>query len=300
MTPTEKQLVSVFTEQVFYNIFNLILTLTCYGAFMLGFIIALQSLTMGSWGRPQTVLLACLITTFICFSWIVFDVGAVFLEVDYYALDQTLVTAANKKVMIWEDTSGWPFIINLLLSDSIVVWRAFMLYAQSKFWRFILVILLIANVGLNVGDIIWDTVNEGTEFSKSVILDWLAVVLSLIVNMIATMLFSYKAWNHHQYMEGVNGALVRRGTRAQKILNLLIESGVIFCTVQFIYVIVIVLDACNIIISSSQWSRHTVDAIFITASACYPVAVIGLLNMDNKRLASTDSESSECSKICTE
>ncbi|KAF9061307.1 hypothetical protein BDP27DRAFT_1429119 [Rhodocollybia butyracea] len=327
MTPTEIQLVSGFGEQGFYKIFDLILSLTCYGAFMLGFIIALQSLTIGSWGRSQTVLLACLTTTFICFSWIVFDAGAVFLEVDHYAFIQTFkeqgITAqantATKNIMIWQETSRWPSIINVSIVMEIFYQchssyaaaferqhrslEAFTLYAQSKLWRFILVILMIANISLNAGDAIWDIIIKSTEFSKSSILDWLGVLLSLIVNMVATVLFSYKAWTHHRYMEGVKGSLVRRGARAQKILNLLIESGIIFCTVQFVYVIAIMLDAYSIITTSSPRSpRVPVDTLFVTASACYPVAVIGLLHKDNKRLASTEisnaQNSAQSDDIC--
>ncbi|KAF9067505.1 hypothetical protein BDP27DRAFT_909731 [Rhodocollybia butyracea] len=298
MSPEEIQLVSALGAEGVSNIFNLILILTGYGAFILGFIIALQFLTIGSWGCQQTCLLVCLITTFTCFSWTVIYVGAVFLEVDRSAFIQTLdqgVTAqalvANKKFMTWQATSSWPGQINLLLSDSIVVWRASALYHQSKFWRFILAILMIANIGINLADCGWISVNESIEFSKPIILDWLSAVLSLNVNITATILFSYKALNHHRYTGGLSGGLALRGTRAQKMLNLLVESGVIFCTIQFIYVIVIVLDAYNIITPNSQWPRHAVDALFVTASACYPVAVIGLLHKNNKRPRSTESYS---------
>jgi len=289
MTPQERQLVSVLGETEFANIFDLVLMFICYGAYILGFIIAVRSLTIGTWGRPQTVLLACLITTFICFSWDVFNAGAVVLELDWYTLEQGITgqtQAADKKVMEWQVTSGWPSIINLLLSDGIVVWRASTLYARSKFWRFILATLMIANISINVADTIWDIFNEETEFSKSAILDWVAVGLSLIVNMVATVLFSYKAWKHRRYMDGVNGGLARRGAQAQKILNLLVESGVIFCIVQSFYVIVIALDTCDI---TTMWPRNTVDTVFIIASSCYPVTVIGLLHKDNKRLASAES-----------
>ncbi|KAF9022847.1 hypothetical protein BDP27DRAFT_1082204 [Rhodocollybia butyracea] len=288
MTPEERQLVSAFGEEGFVIILNLILILTGYGAFILGFIIALQSLAIGSWGRPQTCLLVCLI-----------------INVDRYAFMQTLeqgvgaqTHVANERIKAWQATSHWPALINLLLSDGVVVWRASALYHQSKFWRFILAILMIANISLNVADSIWDNVNENIEFSNSAILDWLSVVFSMSVNMVATILFSYKAWNHHQYMRGLNGSLALRGTRAQKILNLLVESGVIFCTVQFMYIIVVALNACNIIpASSSQWPRRTAEAVFVTACACYPVAVIGFLLKDGKQLASSGS-SIESGGVC--
>ncbi|KAF9071955.1 hypothetical protein BDP27DRAFT_1496511 [Rhodocollybia butyracea] len=274
MTPEERQLVSAFGEEGFVIILNLILILTGYA--------------------------------------IVFSIGTLFLDVDRYAFMQTLeqgvgaqTHVANERIKAWQATSHWPALINLLLSDGVVVWRASALYHQSKFWRFILAILMIANISLNVADSIWDNVNENIEFSNSAVLDWLSVVFSMSVNMVATILFSYKAWNHHQYMRGLNGSLALRGTRAQKILNLIVESGVIFCTVQFMYIIVVALNACNIIpASSSQWPRRTAEAVFVTAcklimmvQACYPVAVIGFLLKDGKQLASSGS-SIESGGVC--
>ncbi|KAF9065829.1 hypothetical protein BDP27DRAFT_1424449 [Rhodocollybia butyracea] len=292
MIPDERQLVSAFAEEGFFNVFILILIFTGYGAFILGLIIALQSLTIGSWGRPQTFLLVCLITTFICFSWNIVNVGAGFLGVDRFAFmhisDELGITTqiANKKVITWQDDSN----IQLLLSDSVVVWRVWALYHQSKFWRSVLAILMIANISLNVADSVWVDVKEGINLSESAILDWLSTVASLIVNMVGTILFSYKAWKHYRCMKGLNGGLAHRGRRAQKVLNLLIESGVIFCTLQSMYIIVIALCTYNIILTStSQLPRHAADAIFVTASASYPAAVIGLLHKDNKQLARTKS-----------
>lgn len=111
------------------------------GGFILGFIIAVRSLTMcvffflqvtylpfivfylprrDSWGRPQIILLVCLATILICFTWEGLYNGAVFLTSDRYTFIQTSeqglaaqAQAALKKIKIWEFMSDWPATVNV-------------------------------------------------------------------------------------------------------------------------------------------------------------------------------------------
>ncbi|KAF9064808.1 hypothetical protein BDP27DRAFT_1450582, partial [Rhodocollybia butyracea] len=254
-------LISAQAKELLLIIVPLIVILTGYGAFVLGFMIAVQSLTMrGTWGRPQTILLVCLVTILVCFTWVVFYNGGILLMLDRYTFMQTLeqglsaqVQAADTKTVIWQYMPDWPATINtffheLLLSDGIVVWRAWCLFQQDRYWRLLLLILMIANIGVNVADCIWPDVKLANKLSESTALDWLSAVLSLVVNLVVTSLVACKAWSHHRWISArLNGHLTRQGTRAENILNLLIESGAIFCTMQSIYVIIVVLSMYNIV-----------------------------------------------------
>ncbi|KAF9064675.1 hypothetical protein BDP27DRAFT_1405225 [Rhodocollybia butyracea] len=204
--------------------------------------------------------------------------GGSLLSLDRYRFMQTLeqglisqAQAADKKTIIWLYMSNWPATITLLLSDGIVVWRACSLFQQDRFWRLVLVVLMIANIGINVADCIWSDLHPNFQY-KATILDWLSLVLSLVVNMVATILFACKAWKHHWYIAGLIGGLTHKVTRAENILNLLIESGAIFCAIQCINIIITVLDAYNVIASS--WPPEIIQAIAAVAFAWYPVAVI--------------------------
>ncbi|KAF9064671.1 hypothetical protein BDP27DRAFT_1425599 [Rhodocollybia butyracea] len=279
MGPEEQQLISAEAEALLFAIAPLMVILTGYGTILLGFVIAIRSLTITeSLGRPQTVLLVCLVTIVLCFTWTVFDNGGGLLMTDWLIFMETLqqgivahVQAADKKIMIWQYLSDWPATIlasltyithgsssyvwyptQLLLSDGIVVWRA---------------------VSINVADCIWSDL----QFQyKAAILDWLSTILSLVVNMVATMLFAYKAWNYHRDIAGLSGSLSRK------------ESGAMFCTIQAIYIVITVLDSYNII--TSQWLLVTIEAITGVAAACYPVSVIILIHKDNTALPATYSD----------
>ncbi|KAF9064096.1 hypothetical protein BDP27DRAFT_1367481 [Rhodocollybia butyracea] len=185
------------------------------------------------------------------------------------------VQASTKKIITWRKMTDWPSTTNLLLSDGIVVWRAWCLFQQDRLQRLVLVMLMIANIGINVADCIW----SDFEFllSKTSILDWISVGFSMMLNMVVTILFACKAWNHRRYIADLHASMSGKGTWAKNILNLLIESGTIFCAVQFIYIIVILLDAYSII--ASLWPLEIVSGLFAIACAGYPVAVIVLAPM---------------------
>jgi hypothetical protein len=55
-----------------------------------------------------------------------------------------------------------------------------------------------------------------------------------------------------------------RGAWAKGILNLLIESGTIFCAIQVVYFLVLVLDAYSII--TSEWPVEVISGLFAVAS----------------------------------
>ncbi|KAF9064670.1 hypothetical protein BDP27DRAFT_1405224, partial [Rhodocollybia butyracea] len=283
MTPDEQQLIYTQAEEIFSTTVSLMVALSGYGAFVLGFIITVQLLTIrgSSRGRPQTILLACLVASLICFTWTIFSHGGTVLMNDLYAFMQTLeqgiiaqTQAANKKHMIWWYMFDWPVTTSILLSDGIVVWRAWCLFQQHRFWRLMLATCMIANIGINVADCIWADVRLGAADGPT-ILDWLSAAFSLVVNMVATILVAYTAWTHHRDMAALNGSLVRKGTRGESILILLIESGAIFCAIQSLYIIILGLHASGVI--NSRWPAEITVALLAVASACYPVTVITLV-----------------------
>ncbi|KAF9071834.1 hypothetical protein BDP27DRAFT_1418652 [Rhodocollybia butyracea] len=276
MDPTEQQLIYAEAEMLLFGVVLLMVILIGYGAFLLGFIAAVRMLTIkGAWGRPQTILLSCLVASLVCFTWSVICNGGIYLSDDRYTLQTIGLAQAQaaglKKTIIWQYMPDWPVTINLLLSDGIVAWRACSLFQQDRFQRLILAVLMIANIGINVADCIWADLQL---HSRATTLDWLSSVLSLSVNMIATILFACKARKHHRYISGLHGSVARKGTCAENILNLLMESGAIFCVIQSINIIITFLDAYNMI--TSQWALEISEGIIVVAYACYPVTVITL------------------------
>ncbi|KAF9064666.1 hypothetical protein BDP27DRAFT_1425596 [Rhodocollybia butyracea] len=285
MTPHEQQLISTYAQTELFHVVNLMVYFVGYGAFVLGLVVAVHLLTgAGPWGRPKAALLVSLLAIFVsstCQGTIA--IGKIDLTSTVHILIQTadkglaaLVQFSTEEAEKWQDMSSWALTINLLLSDGIGVWRAWSLYHDSKNCRLILAILMIANVSINMADCIWIDVNSGKELSKSAVLDWLSAIISLVVDLVATILFACKAWNYHQYIAGLDTCFAHQGTWAGNILKLLIESGAIFCIIQSISVMITVLTTYNVI--TTPWVPNTIEGLAVIAAACYPVAVIILVS----------------------
>ncbi|KIK57387.1 hypothetical protein GYMLUDRAFT_247029 [Collybiopsis luxurians FD-317 M1] len=76
---------------------------------------------------------------------------------------------------------------SILLSDFIVIWRAWTLFWEEKHWKVALALLMIVNIGTSIADCILDDIDLKVEESDSSIsLDWTSGVVSLLVNMFGT------------------------------------------------------------------------------------------------------------------
>ncbi|KAF9062773.1 hypothetical protein BDP27DRAFT_1406085 [Rhodocollybia butyracea] len=155
------------------------------------------------------------------------------------------VQVAAYPLIISKEASGsleiLPGTVILLLSDAIVVWRAWVLSSHNKSWKVILVFLMAVNIVINVMDCIVQTRLRLNPLNNIYglprprmwffgLLDWLSVVTSLALNAVATLLIG----SHRKTMKE---AAIYRQTYVLKVLALLIESGAIFCVVQIIYLV---------------------------------------------------------------
>ncbi|KAJ4488998.1 hypothetical protein C8J55DRAFT_506762 [Lentinula edodes] len=305
MTPDEQEAVFSVAQIVFFNTVNLIVTVTGYGAFVLGTIIAVVSLRRRTWGRSQTILLVCLLVIFTCFTWDVFYSGGFNVTDIRYTFVKTSpeglvaqIEAADRKTLVWQYMPSWAATVNLLLSDCIVVWRAWILFQDEKFWKISLAVLMIANIGVNVADCIWGNIELSVEIASSTTLDWLSSIISLTVNIFATFLIAFKAWNHHRFMAAVS---IRKRTRSESILLLLIESGAIYCGIQSVYAVFILLDVYTVVDIGFSQAMNVITAMSIVAAACYPIAVIILVHNENSLITEIETfQESSCAKTVDE
>ncbi|KAI0311323.1 hypothetical protein OF83DRAFT_770099 [Amylostereum chailletii] len=127
------------------------------------------------------------------------------------------------------------FTINMLLSDSIVLWRAWILWNENRFIQVLSVALLLTTFGLSVADIssafpvFSGSVFEGTPVGLAVL------SMSLATNIWATALVAHKAWSHRRelrkYVQGGSGR-----SQVEKVMALLVESGAIYCCIWIVLV----------------------------------------------------------------
>ncbi|KAF5365364.1 hypothetical protein D9757_012128 [Collybiopsis confluens] len=142
--------------------------------------------------------------------------------------------AANQATAGYGYVDGWPVTINLLIGDGIVAWRAWAIYPHNIFVRCSLVLLMFANAGVNIADVIKEDVDPSGQ-THSLPLDTASVWLSLGVNVLATSLVAVKMIQHRMMVKGLKSSYKRRRTSVEKLFLFLVESGSFFCGLQVLY-----------------------------------------------------------------
>ncbi|KAJ7607552.1 hypothetical protein FB45DRAFT_1040236 [Roridomyces roridus] len=128
------------------------------------------------------------------------------------------------------------FMFNMLIGDSVVIWRAWVLYPRTLWAVSAPCILLLMSFIFTIIDITcltgagWSDQtsisNGGGVCSHAELLSW---AFSLGTNASCTLLIGLKAWQHRRVMKSLNITGNGRRMSADKILSLLVESGFIYC-----------------------------------------------------------------------
>ncbi|GJE87262.1 hypothetical protein PsYK624_033450 [Phanerochaete sordida] len=110
-------------------------------------------------------------------------------------------------------------VINMALSDLIVIWRALILWPGRREIQTISCLLLSGTLVALVAGTVVDVTMAGGGLP--------GIVLSWVTNIWSTGLISWKAWQHRNFMR-YNFATGPSRTRSEKILLLFMESGLLY------------------------------------------------------------------------
>ncbi|KAJ7592263.1 hypothetical protein C8J56DRAFT_1131812 [Mycena floridula] len=137
--------------------------------------------------------------------------------------------------------------LNYLIGDSIVVWRAWMLWTNHPRVHMLLCICLIGTfVGVTV-DFAFAILFYLSQFSDSprfspTGLRTLVLTLPLFfTNFISTVLIAFKVWEYRVEIKQNLGLSHNKRTKVEQVLIFLAESGSIYCLLWAIYPIIIIL-----------------------------------------------------------
>ncbi|KAJ7291787.1 hypothetical protein C8J57DRAFT_1043857 [Mycena rebaudengoi] len=124
------------------------------------------------------------------------------------------------------------FMFNMIVGDSVVIWRVWVLYPKKRWVVAIPCLVLLMSFIFTIIDITcltgagWSdrsAVAAGGELcSRSELLAW---AFSLVTNASCTVLIGIKAWHHRKKMRALSG----QRTTTERMLSLLVESGFIYC-----------------------------------------------------------------------
>ncbi|KAE9402379.1 hypothetical protein BT96DRAFT_552563 [Gymnopus androsaceus JB14] len=136
---------------------------------------------------------------------------------------------------------------------------------------------MIGNIGTNIADILLDTTK--IDSGSTIPMDEISSIFSLAVNLLSTILIAFKAWNHRQALKIIS-VNKRKHTQVEKILLFLVESGVVYCVIQCLYVIIqIFATKLGSSIGLEIWDIGIGEVADATA-VLYPLAVFLALSLD--------------------
>ncbi|KAI0315435.1 hypothetical protein OF83DRAFT_1173832 [Amylostereum chailletii] len=136
-------------------------------------------------------------------------------------------------------------VVDILLSDGIVLWRAWILWHHNRYVQVVSTILLISTLALSAHNShtvcksktfnLLPSQSQASAIPSDDVFGASAFALSLFTNLWSTSLVGCKAWSHRRAVH----ANLQRGstrTRTEKIMALLLESGAVYC-VLWIFVV---------------------------------------------------------------
>ncbi|KAI0030277.1 hypothetical protein K488DRAFT_87912 [Vararia minispora EC-137] len=168
---------------------------------------------------------------------------------------------------------------NVLLSDAIVLWRMYILWKNNVAVPIIGVVLWIVTLGLSVANIrrelqlIKPSIDGTVQPSYSnPSLGSATQAFSLITNVIATSLISWKAWGHRKQIRRYFCSGTRT-TMVERVMALLVESGMLYCVIWTLYIVSGQTTAFNFIPGMNPPSNIDGE---ITIARTFLLRIIGL------------------------
>ncbi|KAJ7592250.1 hypothetical protein C8J56DRAFT_1046616 [Mycena floridula] len=137
--------------------------------------------------------------------------------------------------------------LNYLIGDSIVVWRAWVLWTNHPRVRMLLCICLSGTFVGVIVDLAFHILFQLSQFSDSPRFpptgrQTLILTLPLfLTNLISTLLIAYKVWEYKVEIKQNLGLSHNKRTKVEQVLILLAESGSIYCLFWVMYPIIIIL-----------------------------------------------------------
>ncbi|KAF5359425.1 hypothetical protein D9756_003649 [Leucocoprinus leucothites] len=212
---------------------------------------------------------------------------------------QAKLSLADQTLQQWMWTGEMLFIFMLILGDSVVIWRTWALFYSSEKWVIIPILTWIGSVvaaffelgcDVKVG---WAIESHNPSagsvgFETCANADTASFTLSYVTNIICTSLILYRTWMFRRSMVEYLGSAHRR-TQVEKILTLLVESGVIYLVLYTFQAVPIFGGHFS---AGSLVAVEAVNAIIQQAMGMYPTAIVVLVEMQ-KSLYDTDQVTSE-------
>ncbi|KAL0063824.1 hypothetical protein AAF712_009269 [Marasmius tenuissimus] len=244
----EQQILTHIGTSVLANILSVVVETSLWVVGFIVFIWALrlQISSQKKWTTTRTVLLIVTIYLFLAstalwamgVSWLVIGVKTYFLNVSKGVPLEVIEGIRDDSLSIFGLPMELLFLINMIVGDSVVIWRAWVICSSHRLQKLVLIpiAMLLASFAFTViaaNCLVTDGYSGGT--AKAVgarTCEWgepIAWAISLLTNFTSTSLIAVVAWRHRRLLN--EGHMSARNSRSQQVLLTLVESGFIYCLV---------------------------------------------------------------------
>ncbi|KAI1798384.1 hypothetical protein LXA43DRAFT_1088492 [Ganoderma leucocontextum] len=273
-----------------WDIAETVLSSVLYGVFVVLILAAVPTLIYKGPRRPVNLLLAAVLFSLFASTSLHFATNIIGQHVSVlmdamiaFGTEADMSAHADYLRYNWNVASCGETValtVNILLGDAIVWWRACVLWRANWIIR-----LLCAGFLITTADMDPESWGEGKgNMYEGVSYGIAATVLSLATNVLATSLIGYKFWEHGHILKKyiVIGPRIRR---LEKVLCLLVESGITYCLLWIVVVIWHVQADTGPPGVTNPWSFYNVFAIVIDGGlvqliAIYPMLIIVLVALE--------------------
>ncbi|EIM91598.1 uncharacterized protein STEHIDRAFT_128430 [Stereum hirsutum FP-91666 SS1] len=168
-------------------------------------------------------------------------------------------------------------IMNYILSDAIVVWRVWLLCHRRRAVLYVPIVCFLATIVSAIVIAASDMKTVASQHGPSIdtegfitshIGDLLIWSLSAATNVWATSIVSFKAWWHSKSLAKLFDHSSKK-TRAEKLMALLVESGVLYCFIWVSFLFIVSFSAAGFLV---------MDGIMPQIAGIYPTILIVLVN----------------------
>nr|GAT53082.1 predicted protein [Mycena chlorophos] len=183
------------------------------------------------------------------------------------------------------------FLFNMIVGDSVVIWRVWVIWTGSRWVVSIPVTLLLISTAFAFLDIACLTnsgfgsqtsiAGGGEVCSNAELISW---AISLGTNAASTILISIKAWQHRRLVKEINGAQTAARVSVHKTLTLLVESGFIYCLFWLTQLVLFVPITFG---KPSVYFYAFLGALGDQLSGAYPTIIILIVNFQRSVWASS-------------
>ncbi|KAF9061171.1 hypothetical protein BDP27DRAFT_377037 [Rhodocollybia butyracea] len=246
-------------------------------------------LYLGNAGNAKKAMICVLLGNFVLMLILFVSFVAVTPELVKYGLVVILpggimeqIVAANSQSQVTILTNLYSWLSNVIpfIADIVIVWRAWALWTNNTKVKWTLLLLTFADIAVSLADsVVHSTVFQRRSNESAISLDWVAVILSLSVNLIATCSIAFQAWLHYKSMNSISSR--RRQTRGERILLLLLESGAVYMAVQLLAIITVALSVNASVASTINFVDSLIFEFYIFAASLNPVIIFILVQTQN-------------------